>query len=63
MDKIFDKERLLKWTGYLIKKVGKNLKDICKRTFVKMDKIFDKEYLLKQTRYLIKNACKNGQHI
>jgi hypothetical protein len=47
MDKIFDKERLLKWTGYLIKKVCKNLKDICKRTFVKMDKIFDKEYLLK----------------
>jgi hypothetical protein len=33
MDKIFDKERLKKWTRYLIKK------------FEKMDKMFDKERL------------------
>ena len=35
MDKIFDKECLLKWTRYLLKNC------------VKMDKIFDKERLLK----------------
>ena len=28
MDKIFDKERLLKWTRYLIKNVCKNGEDI-----------------------------------
>jgi hypothetical protein len=52
MDKIFDKERLLKWTWYLIKSVCKNGQDI-----------FDKEGLQKVKRYLLKNVCKKGQDI
>jgi hypothetical protein len=63
MDKIFDKECLLKWTRYLIKNVCKIGQDIWSRTLVKLDKIFDKECLKKWTRYLIKNVCKNGQNI